>query len=117
MDRSLASVLVWFRRDLRCYDHAALSHALRSAGRVWCAFVFDTAILKPLPRTDRRVEFIRESLVELDQDLRRLQEGSGLIVRHGEAVAEIPALAQQLGVQAVFTNHDYELGAVQRDAQ
>jgi deoxyribodipyrimidine photo-lyase len=56
----LESALVWFRRDLRDYDHAALYHALKSARRVWCAFVFDSDILEALPgRSDRRVEFIR----------------------------------------------------------
>jgi deoxyribodipyrimidine photo-lyase len=116
MDKSLDGVLVWFRRDLRCEDHAALSQALRAGRRVWCAFVFDTAILDPLPRTDRRVGFIRDSLVHLDQGLRALG-GGGLIVRHGVAVAQLAALARQLGVQAVFANHDYEPAAVQRDAQ
>ena len=49
------SALVWLRRDLRCHDHAALFHALKNARKVWCAFVFDTAILAGLPRADRRV--------------------------------------------------------------
>ena len=57
--------LVWLRRDLRVDDHAALYHALRGARHVWCAFVFDRAILDPLPRADRRVEFIRDSLAGL----------------------------------------------------
>jgi len=64
--------LVWFRRDLRAEDHAALHHALQQCQQVHCAFVFDRAILDPLPRRDRRVEFIRESLVELDSRLRTL---------------------------------------------
>ncbi|OZA07732.1 MAG: hypothetical protein B7X97_08475, partial [Methylotenera sp. 17-45-7] len=34
--------LVWFRRDLRDYDHAALYYALKSSTAVYCAFVFDT---------------------------------------------------------------------------
>ena len=41
--------LVWFRRDLRVDDHAALAHALRAAKRVYCVFVFDREILDPLP--------------------------------------------------------------------
>ena len=114
-DHSIDRALVWFRRDLRLDDHTALYHALRAARRVWCAFVFDTAILDPLPRADRRVEFIRESLVELDAALRR--NGGGLIVRHGAATHEIPALARQLGVQAVYANHDYEPAAIERDAK
>ena len=64
--------LVWFRRDLRDYDHAALSAALAAAREVFCAFVFDTRILHALPsKFDRRVHFIRESLLELDTTLRR----------------------------------------------
>jgi deoxyribodipyrimidine photo-lyase len=39
---------------------------------VWCAFVFDRDILDPLPRADRRVEFIRDSLVGVDAELRAL---------------------------------------------
>ena len=58
MQRTLKRALVWFRRDLRTHDHAALYHALRAAQQVWCVFVFDTDILDPLPRRDRRVEFI-----------------------------------------------------------
>ena len=43
------TLLVWFRRDLRDYDHAALSEALRRGRKVYCAFVFDTDILEQLP--------------------------------------------------------------------
>jgi len=118
----LDAALVWCRRDLRADDHAALYHALRGARRVWVAFVFDTEILDPLPRTDRRVEFIRESLVELDAQLGALgrqhgHEGVGLIVRHGRARDEIVRLASELHVQAVYANADYEPAAVERDAQ
>ncbi|MCB1957799.1 MAG: deoxyribodipyrimidine photo-lyase [Rhodocyclaceae bacterium] len=117
------AALVWLRRDLRCEDHAALHHALRSARRVHCAFVFDTEILDALAdRCDRRVEFIRESLVELDQRLDALSrasggEGSGVLVRHGRARDIIPALALELGVDAVHCNRDYEPDATRRDAE
>ena len=53
----MSSALVWFRRDLRDFDHAALYHALKSHHRVFCAFVFDSEILDALPnRADRRVD-------------------------------------------------------------
>ncbi|MFG6487460.1 cryptochrome/photolyase family protein [Roseateles sp. BYS78W] len=107
--------LVWFRRDLRVDDHAALYHALRSARQVFCAFVLDRDILDALPRADRRVEFILGALRVLDDDLRRL--GGALVVRHGAAADEIPRLAAELGVQAVFANHDDEPAALARDAR
>jgi len=107
--------LVWFRRDLRDFDHAALHHALREAQRVYCAFVFDNAILDELAnRADRRVEFIHASVVELNDALRR--RGGALIVRHGFARTEIPKLAAQLRVQAVYANRDYEPATRARDA-
>lgn len=107
--------LVWFRRDLRDHDHAALSAALSNAREVHCAFIFDTDILDALPsRQDRRVQFIRESLVELDAALRA--RGGGLIVRYGRASEEIPNLTHELGVASVYANRDYEPAAKARDA-
>jgi len=106
--------LVWFRRDLRDFDHAALHHALVAADAVYCAFVFDRDILDALPtRADRRVEFIHDSLVELAASLR--ERGGALIVRHGRARDEIPRLAAELRVGAVYANHDYEPHARDRD--
>jgi len=114
MQRS-PSALVWFRRDLRLTDHAALYAALKASRKVWCAFVFDTEILDKLPtRRDRRVEFIRACCVELNDAL--AAHGSGLIVVHGRAREEIPRLAATLKVGEVYTNHDYEPDAVARDA-
>ena len=119
MTKPFHAGLIWFRRDLRTDDNAALFHALRSCRRVWCVFVFDREILDPLPRADRRVHFIRDSLVELDRDLRDLAGGDsgGLIVRHAVARGEIPRLAAELGVQAVFASHDDEPLSLARDAQ
>ena len=115
----LDAALVWFRRDLRLTDHAALFHALKAARRVYCAFVFDRAILDPLLAdgcvADRRVTFIHASLVELDARLRA--HGAALIARHGFATEEIPRLAAELGVEAVFANRDYEPDAIARDAR
>lgn len=112
------AALVWFRRDLRIDDHAALYHALKSGGPVHALFVFDTDILSPLLAAgadqDRRVQFIHASVTELAHELLTL--GGGLHVLHGRAVEAVPALAQQLGVKAVHTNRDYEPEALVRDA-
>ncbi|MEO8675421.1 MAG: deoxyribodipyrimidine photo-lyase [Casimicrobiaceae bacterium] len=114
-DRAVRCALVWFRRDLRDFDHAALHHALATSREVHCAFVFDTEILDRLPsRRDRRIEFIRDSAAQLDAALRK--RGGGLTVCHGRARDEIPRLAMQLHADAVFANRDYEPAARERDA-
>ncbi len=89
-----ARALVWFRRDLRDFDHAALHAALTQARQVHCAFVFDREILDALPaRADRRVEFIRDSVVELAAALRRARWRSASCV-HDRAREAIPRLAR-----------------------
>jgi deoxyribodipyrimidine photo-lyase len=122
MPKKYQTGLMWFRRDLRSNDNAALHHALQSCEQVHCLFVFDRDILDGLPKADRRVEFIRESLIDLDCQLHRLAErhgvmGAGLIVIHAVASDAVPQLAGKLGVHAVFTNHDYEPQALSRDAK
>ena len=57
------------------------------------------------------MEFIRDSLADLDGQLRALAlahgvDGVGLLVRQGDARTAVPALARQLGVQAVYASHD-----------
>src|SRR5512139_2460114 len=113
MSGGRSSALVWFRRDLRDFDHAALHAALGAHAAVHCAFVFDREILDPLPRRDRRVEFIRESVRELKQSLEA--RGGGLHVLHGRAREELPRLARDLDVAAVYANRDYEPAALERD--
>ena len=127
MHKTFSTGLVWFRRDLRVADNAALSHALINCTKVHCVFVFDTTILENLPKADRRVAFIRESLVDLDAQLRqeaqkagispKIASQVGLIVLHGNPHKEIPHLAKSLEAQVVFANHDDEPTAQSRDAQ
>lgn len=111
----MSHALVWLRRDLRDHDHAALYHALKQHSQVTVAFVFDRDILDALTdKHDRRVEFIWESVLQLKQALQA--QGSDLVVRYGRARDEVPALAQQLQVTAVYANRDYEPVAIARDA-
>lgn len=122
MHKKYKTGLMWFRRDLRTEDNAALHHALKSCEQVYCAFVFDKSILDALPRADRRVEFIRESLVDLNGQLAQLCANeaavpAGLLVRHDTANTALPALALQLSADAVFSNHDDEPYSLARDAQ
>lgn len=113
------SGLIWLRRDLRLDDHTALAAAAQRCTTLFYVFVFDKPILKGLPRHDRRIEFILLSLHEIDQTLRK-QRADGraqLIVLHDDARHAIPALAEDLGVDSVWTHRDYEPDALARDAQ
>jgi len=119
---AMQKALVWFRRDLRLHDNAALHHALKNNTQVWVAFIFDTTILDPLRKEDldelglthdRRVDFIWQGLKEINEEL--CKQGGGLIVQVGKPTDCIPQIAKRLGVNNVYTNRDYEPAAISRD--
>ena len=116
MSKKYKNSLVWFRRDLRDYDHAALSHALQESEHVFCIFIFDKEILNALKsKEDRRVEFIWESIKELKESL--IRNKSDLIVLHDKAFEAMSYAIDQFKIEAIFTNRDYEPAAVTRDEQ
>lgn len=106
--------LCWIRRDLRVHDHRALFEACASGAKVAVVFVFDKVILDALSnKKDRRLTFILESLREVDSGLR--SHGSRLIVLYGDPLVEIPRLAGLLNAGVVYTNHDDDPYAIDRD--
>jgi deoxyribodipyrimidine photo-lyase len=106
--------VMWFRRDLRLHDNAALYHALKSTKPVLPVFIFDSDILDQLEdKTDRRVEFIHLCLLEMQTELSNL--GSTLEVYYGKPIEVFEGLTTRYELQTVFTNHDYEPYALERD--
>ena len=107
--------IMWFRRDLRLKDNAGLYHALKAGLPVLPIFIFDITILDQLEdRTDARVSFIHEALQEMQLELIAL--GSSLEVLHGRPLDCFKSLTQKYAIDTVFTNHDYEPSAIERDA-
>ncbi len=106
--------IFWFRRDLRLNDNAGLYHALKSGQPVLPIFIFDKNILDDLDdRTDARVTFLHDTLTELKAELEAL--GSTLLVLYGKPMDVWQNLTTQFNIETVFTNHDYEPYALQRD--
>lgn len=113
MSTSLRTLL-WFRRDLRLSDNAALQEACSQGGDVFAVFVFDKTILETLPPDDARLPFIHHAIADIKAGLQR--KGGDLLVLHADPQQAIPALAQTLGCQRVVASRDYEPYARQRDA-
>lgn len=107
--------LFWFRRDLRLEDNAGLYRALTAGLPVLPVFIFDKSILEKLPeKNDARVEFIHTEITRLAEEL--AGQGSAIVVRHGYPEQVWTQLAEEFEVANVFTNHDYEPYAKDRDA-
>jgi deoxyribodipyrimidine photo-lyase len=108
--------IIWFRRDLRLTDNAALYHALRDNNPVLPIFIFDKNILNELEdKTDARVQFIFNTFHELQNRLVALE--SSLEVYYDNPLQAFKNLLHKYNIEKVFTNHDYEPYAVSRDYQ
>ncbi len=104
--------LLWFRRDLRLADHPALLAAAADGAEVVPVFVVDPTFGgSGAPR----LAYLHDCLSALDTSLRELA-GVGLVIRHGDPVSVIPALADELDAAAVFVTRDYAPYGRRRDA-
>jgi len=113
--------LFWFRRDLRLHDNAGLYFALKETNPLVPVFLFDRNILDELivdsrgvNKTDRRVEFIPHALEEMQAELNKI--GVKMDDRYGFPANIFNDLLKEYQVEKVFTNHDYEPYALERDS-
>ena len=91
--------LLWFRRDLRLSDHPALLAAIEGDGPVLPFFVIDPKLWDPAG-PPRQAWLIR-SLTALAQDC-----DGRLVIRYGDPVDVVPALAAELKADTVFATAD-----------
>lgn len=114
MPKSTISIC-WFRRDLRLNDQHALYEALKGENPVMPLFIFDRSILDKLEnKADKRVQFIHDVITDMDAELKKYE--SGFNVQYGFPLDIFEKLTKQYNVASVYTNHDYEPYAQERDA-
>jgi deoxyribodipyrimidine photo-lyase len=108
--------LVWLRRDLRLFDHAALAAASQAGHPTQPFFIFDTDILARFTnKDDRRLSLIAQALCRMHEKLR--ERGSGLLVLYGRAQEIVPALCRSLRCGSLFAAEDFEPQTRKRDAE
>ena len=79
-------------------------------------FIFDTNILNQLPdKKDKSVTFIHQTLEYLNTVLK--QHGSSIYVLHDTPEAAFRKISKRFDIKEVFTNHDYEPYAIERDSK
>lgn len=102
------AVVVWFNRDLRIYDHAALNAAVARAAELGVPVV-PLYVVEPeywaLPDASvRHWDTTAEGLEEPRADLGRL--GAPLVVRVGEVVEILSAFHAKFGMSALFSHEE-----------
>jgi len=111
---STPTTVMWFRRDLRVDDHAALA-ASAARGEVVALWVADPALLgAPHHRAPARLRFLRACLEALDAELRGL--GIALVVREGAPATVVAQVARECGADMVHVSGDVTPYSSRRDA-
>ncbi|MBJ6367068.1 cryptochrome/photolyase family protein [Snuella sedimenti] len=108
--------IFWFRRDLRLDDNVGLFHALNSNNPVLPIFIFDPNILEHLPTTNARVTFIYNTLTNINYKLQKAG-CCKIAMYHDTPINIFKQLATPYSIATVFTNHDYEPYAQERDTE
>ncbi len=111
--------IFWFRRDLRLEDNCGLWHALTGDVPVAPIFIFDKKILDQLPKDDARVTFIHQTLERLQQQLTAVHSTASLSIFYEDPEKVFAELLQNdaYDIKAIYTNHDYEPYAIDRDTR
>jgi len=103
----MARSILWFRRDLRLDEHAALA-AAHAYGDVVPLFVVDPAFVgSGAPRRT----FMAAALQSLDDRM-----SGALVYRHGDPAAIVPAFADEVGADVVVVSRDFGPYGRRRDA-
>ncbi len=102
-------ILLWYRTDLRLTDHEPLHRAVQTGAQIVPVYCCDPRQFGTtafgFPKTGAfRAQFLLESLADLRRSLQTL--GSTLIFRHGYPEVELPRLAQQLQITALYYHQE-----------
>ncbi|CAH8238619.1 deoxyribodipyrimidine photo-lyase [Vibrio aestuarianus] len=109
--------LIWLRRDLRAVDNTALNYAINSGEPVIAVFVATPTQWQKHHMAPMQADFIYRRLFELQRELEVLN--IPLLYRevgnYTQASQTVVDLAQQLNVDEVVVNRDYEINELARD--
>ncbi len=108
-----APAVVWFRQDLRLSDNPALAAAIERGGAVIPVFIWAPGEEGAWPPGAASKWWLSRALAALTADLEK--RGSRMVIRQGQAAAELDRLLAETGASAVFWNRRYEPAAVARD--
>jgi len=107
------TTIVWFRRDLRVADNAALHEAVESGEAVLPVYILSDEDEHPWAIGSAQRWWVHHSLIELKSALRGI--GLDLTVRRGPYAETLIDLARRSGGRRVRWNRRFEPHAVRND--
>ncbi|MBK1706130.1 cryptochrome/photolyase family protein [Halochromatium glycolicum] len=109
------TALVWMRRDLRLSDNPALEGARQRCERIIPVYIHSPDEEAPWQPGAASRWWLHHSLEALHHALQ--ERGSRLIIRRGDSLGALRALAREAGATEVHWNRCYEPAATERDSR
>jgi len=95
--------VVWFKRDLRIHDHAALAMASKN-GPCIPLYILEPALWHQADMSQRQYQFLTDCLSELDIKLRKL--GQQLVIKVGDAVTILQEINEQYAISGLWSHQE-----------
>lgn len=95
--------IVWFKRDLRVYDHEPLAQASKK-GRFIALYILEPELWRQPDLSRRQYDFLCESLFDLKNDL--AEKGCALVIRVGDAVEVLSNLIHEFDISEVLSHQE-----------
>jgi deoxyribodipyrimidine photo-lyase len=103
----LQNGLFIFHRDFRMTDNIGLIEASKKCEKLYVCFIFtpDQVSSSNQYKSDNAIQFMIESLVELQHDIAR--HGGELMTFYGNQQTILKKLVKSLDINGVYFNKDY----------
>lgn len=95
--------IVWFKRDLRVSDNAALSSAI-NCGNVLPLYIYEPALWQQPDMSRRHYDFLNECLISLRADLKSL--GLTLITKTGDTLNILNSMHERYTVKSLWSHQE-----------
>lgn len=106
--------IFWFRQDLRTFDNKWLIEAIKNSTELLPIFILDKNIIPDfLWLNDKKFLFLKEALLNLDLELKKLWWKLTIYNDYPEKI--IPEICKKYNINAIFTNKSYSIYWKNRD--
>lgn len=106
--------IFWFRQDLRTFDNRWLIKSIKNSDNLLCIFILDKNIIDTfLWLEDKKFLFLKEALLNLDQELKKIW--SKLVIFYDYPEDIIPIICDTYSIESIFVNKSYSTYWNKRD--
>lgn len=96
--------IVWLKRDLRLNDHEPLHNALNENKQILLLYVFETIFAQDPHYSSRHFDFIKQSLVELNEQLERYN--TTILICQGCIIKTFEKIKQTYNISQLYSHQE-----------